>query len=349
MPIQVLIDSFDSREWDENARRFSDYSVYQNEKYQGVRAEVDRQELMKIMAVDDRGDVVMMGHARIKSAQPLPFQVGYMQSGPLVLRDGNLHAELEDAFRAMRQACHARGIQVLRIVPNAPRAEIGEKIEKAILGAGFAVAPTVAPYHTILVSLKETEDEIRARIDRESRRVLRKSEAAPVEVLASTGQEAFDVLERLYAAAKVRKGFLGLDSHEFATMQQRLDDCDKAVVLLARHEGEYVTAHATTHFGKMAVPILTANNETGLRLGTSYLLWWKAYCMAKELGMEYYDLGGVDPEENPKGYLFKKRLGGEETRYIGGYDSCSNVMVRGAWAVAEKSYRFLKDWRKDPA
>jgi lipid II:glycine glycyltransferase (peptidoglycan interpeptide bridge formation enzyme) len=311
-----------------------------------VRAEADRQSVMQIAAVNDREEVVLMCHLRVKSLRLPPFKIGYVQAGPLVLGRGGVHPEIEEALRALRDAGHALGISVLRIAPNVARTEIGAKIEQTVTSAGFTRSPVVAPYHTLLVSLKESEEQIRARIDRESRRVLRKAEALPLEVQVSTSPESFSELERLYAGAKSRKGFLGLDSREFAAMQQRLEAKDKAMVLLARYEGQCVTAHATTHWGNTAVPILTASNEAGLRLGTSYLLWWKAYCMAKEMGMEYYDLGGVDPKVNPKGYLFKRRMGGEETHYLGAYDSCSSGLMRSLWTLSERGCRFLKARRR---
>ncbi len=116
---------------------------------------------------------------------------------------------------------------------------------------------------------------------------------------------------------------------------------DKATVLIAYYDDQPVTAHATTHLGNTAVPILTASNETGLRYRTSYLLWWKAYLMAKDLGLEYYDLGGIDPDKNLKGYLFKKRMGGEEAFHIGTFEAYTNPTILSLWHLAEKCYRFF--------
>jgi lipid II:glycine glycyltransferase (peptidoglycan interpeptide bridge formation enzyme) len=234
------------------------------------------------------------------------------------------------------------GINVLRVVPNLRDDNTGRKVTEFLESAGFKRVRNVPCYHTLMVFLKEPEQDIRHRIHRDCRRILRKAERMEIEVREGTTDEFFNTLEHLYFGAKKRKGFKGLDSQEFAKTQQMLAPKDKATVLIAHYNGHPVTAHATTHFGNTAVPILTASNETGLRCGTSYLLWWKAYLVAKNLGMEYYDLGAVDPNKDPKGYLFKKRMGGEETFHIGAFDVCTNLRVKATWRMAEKIFHVLK-------
>jgi lipid II:glycine glycyltransferase (peptidoglycan interpeptide bridge formation enzyme) len=236
-------------------------------------------------------------------------------------------------------------INVLRVVPNLRNDEVGEKIGGLLEFSGFKKNQRVAPYRTFIVSLKEPEEEILARIHRESRRILKKAEKMLIEVRQGTSHEFFEILENLYAGAKERKGFEGVDSAEYAKTQQMLAQNDKAIVLIAYYDGQPITAHATTHFGTTAVPILTASNETGLSCGTSYLLWWRAYLIAKSLGMERYDLGGVDPDRNPDGYRFKKRMGGDETFYLGAFEMYKNSIVERLWHAAEGAHRLLKKVR----
>jgi lipid II:glycine glycyltransferase (peptidoglycan interpeptide bridge formation enzyme) len=234
-------------------------------------------------------------------------------------------------------------INVLRIVPNLVNNEVGRKIENLLESVGFKKNQRLLPYHTCIVSLKEHEEEIYSRIHRDNRRIIKKAEKMQIEVREGTDMESFRILGNLYAGAKDRKGFKGLDFMEFAKTQQLLTQSEKAIVLIAYYDGQPVTAHATTHFGTTAVPILTANSEKGLQCGTSYLLWRKAYIMAKNLGMQYYDLGGIDPDKNPKGYLFKKHMGGEESFHIGVFEAYTNPLILKILHIAENCYRFLKE------
>jgi lipid II:glycine glycyltransferase (peptidoglycan interpeptide bridge formation enzyme) len=233
-------------------------------------------------------------------------------------------------------------ISVLRIAPNVANNEIGKKIEDLLESAGFKKNQRLAPYRTYIVSLEEDEQEIYARFNKDRRRIIRKAGNARIEVREGTDMESFRILENLYAEAKDRKGFKGLDSAEFAQTQQLLAQSEKAIILIAYCDGQPVTAHATTHFGVTAVPILSASTKMGLECGTPSLLFWKAYVIAKNLGMQYYDLGGIDPDENPKGYLFKKDMGGEESLHIGTFEAYTNPLMLRTFHMAEKCYRIIK-------
>ncbi len=342
MRYETIIDNISRDDWERYAKDFEDYSVYQTWPYQQVRAKNDCQEVSRAVVKDENSKVVAMCHVRIKYVKPLGLRVGYVQWGPLMLRKNCKLDCLTEAMNQLRVSYFGMKINVLRIVPNFRAYDSGRKVTEFFESTGFKKVPNVPLYHTFIVSLMESEDEIRRRIHRDCRRVLRKAERMEIEVRDGTSGEFFDTLEYLYAGAKKRKDFEGVDSQEFAMTQQMLAPKDKAIVLIAYYNGQPVTALATTHFGNTAVPILLASNETGLRCGTSYLLFWKAYLMAKHLGMEYYDLGGVDPSKNPKGYLFKKRMGGEEAFHIGTFEVCSNFRVKTTWRMAEKVYLKLK-------
>ncbi|MEE9432244.1 MAG: hypothetical protein V3V16_14435, partial [Melioribacteraceae bacterium] len=41
----------------------------------------------------------------------------------------------------------------------------------------------------------------------------------------------------------------------------------------------------------------------------------------KSLGKRWYDLGGIDAEENPGVYTFKTGMGGNEVTSIGGFEA----------------------------
>jgi len=338
---KIDVDNFDRNEWEQRAQEFADYSIYQTWPYQQVRGETDGQKISRFIIKDENGHVASMGQVRIKYVKILGLKIGYIQSGPLVRAfDGTLRCGVE-SLKALRMAYVGDIVNVLRIAPNVCDDEDGKKVAESLEFSGFEKVSSITPYHTIMVSLKEPEEKIRARIHRESRRILRKVEKMELQVKQGAGEEFFNILESLYVGAKRRKAFKGLDPKEFAWTQQMLASNDTATVLIAYYDDQPVTAHATTHFGNTAVPILTASNELGLRFGTSYLLWWKAYLMAKDLGLEYYDLGGIDPEKNPKGYLFKKRMGGEEAFHIGTFEAYTNPIILSLWHLAEKCYRFF--------
>jgi lipid II:glycine glycyltransferase (peptidoglycan interpeptide bridge formation enzyme) len=57
--------------------------------------------------------------------------------------------------------------------------------------------------------------------------------------------------------------------------------------------------------------------------------------VAHDAGFKIYDLGGIDPENNPSVYQCKSRLGGREIFHIGAFESCRSPMVRLIWRMCE--------------
>jgi lipid II:glycine glycyltransferase (peptidoglycan interpeptide bridge formation enzyme) len=256
-------------------------------------------------------------------------------------KDRNLVCTAE-SLQALRDSYLRCKVDVLRIMPNIIDDATGIQVLDIMKKSRFCRVNTTAPYHTFIVSLLHSEDEIRQRIHRDCRRILRKSEKNDIKVSEAASDEYFAILEELYAGSKGRKGFKGIDAEVFRLTQQKLPPDQKIRILIAWCKNQPITAHATSHFGDTAIPVITASNKEGLKSGTSYLLWWKAYLAAKKLGMKFYDLGGIDEKVNPRGFLFKKRMAGEEAYYIGTFDACSNAWVRFVWLCLERIYNCIR-------
>ena len=163
-----------------------------------------------------------------------------------------------------------------------------------------------------------------------------------IEVREGTGTEYFEVVEKLYRSTLKRKAFKGVDPLVFAKAQQLLSARERMKVVVAFWEGQHVTAHATSHLGNTALGILAASNEKGLECGAPYLAWWKTLLAAKSAGMKRYDLGGIDPYNNPSVYQFKVRMGAEEALHIGAFEAYSSLRVKLIWRIAEKVYNLIK-------
>jgi len=118
MTYEVIVDSVSREEWEGYAANFADYSIYQTWPYQQVRAEMDGQEVSRVIIKDERGHVVTMSQVRIKHVKPLGLRIGYVQWGPLVrATNGTLKCTL-GALKALCKAYVGTKIDVFRIVPN---------------------------------------------------------------------------------------------------------------------------------------------------------------------------------------------------------------------------------------
>jgi hypothetical protein len=101
---------------------------------------------------------------------------------------------------------------------------------------------------------------------------------------------------------------------------------------------------------------LAATTECGLNARASYATLWELLQKAKEQGIKYYDLGGIDPWENPGVYKFKKETGARAIEYLGEWDWANSSLLRllGNWAIWKKqnlrnAKSFNFDFRKSLA
>jgi hypothetical protein len=94
--------------------------------------------------------------------------------------------------------------------------------------------------------------------------------------------------------------------------------------------------------GDTCVYLLGATSEAGLETRAAYLLQWNTILLAKERGIRWYDLGGVDPEGNPGVYHFKRGVGGDEVIPPGPYERSPGGWRQAAVRGAEALYRLAR-------
>lgn len=342
MSYKVKIDDFDSDQWRDYAGCFADYSIYQTWPYQENRASMDNQQVSRAVVTDEPGEVVTMCQVRIKHIRPVGLKVGYIQRGPLVLNfDGKIRCS-STALYALRQAYIGSGVDVLKSVPNLCRDVAGEQLTEMFSAAGFERSNSDDAYRTFRVYVGDGEEQIRGRLRKSFRRDLKKAETSGLEIVRGSDEKLFDILDELYSESVRRKKFKGLDSQEFSGPQRSLSDREKMTIIVAYCEGEPASVVLTSNLGDTAIVLLAAANERGLKCGSSYVTWYEGAIAAMHAGMKWYDLGGVDPDNNPNVYQFKSRMGGDEVFHTGAFEAHAGAGAKNLWHAAEKIYRVVK-------
>lgn len=339
---KVIVDGIDKKSWEDFANEFADHSIYQSWAYQQVRSEKDRQELSRIVIKDEMDRIVTMAQVRIKHCGWLGLHIGYVQWGPLFRKKDGTMLCSADSLCALADAYLNSRVNVLRMVPNIVADERGAVMAGMLRDAGFTPADAVEPYWTMMFEVDADDEELRRRFHRSWRRGLNKAEQAGLQIEESRESKAFETLEEIYLGAKKRKGFRGLEPREFIKTQEQLPSHKKMNVITVLQNTTPLAAHASSHFGDTAVGALAASTPDGLEQGAGYLLWWHTFLAARREGMKRYDLGGIDPTENPSVYQFKMRMGAKECRYIGAFEICAGRCVRTTWRTVESMYRRIK-------
>jgi hypothetical protein len=341
MDYTIAIDNFDEDFWRNCAAEFMDYSLYQTWAYQQVRAQKDGQALSRFIIQSADGKPYLMGQVRIKQVKVLGLRIGYIQWGPLCRKKTGIVSDAVALLRLLRNAYMPATVNVLRVSPNIFQEE-SDGFVAQLQEAGFEKRHHIKPYQTMLFPLDTDEEGIRKRFHSGWRRYLNKAQKAAIEIQQGTDQSYLDTLDVLYRDLLNRKGFEGLNVDTFSKTQRLLAAAEKMNVVLACHDQQALTAHVTSHLGDTALGILAASSEKALQLNSTYLVWWHTLLAAKAAGMKRYDLAGIDPENNPRVYQFKRRMGADETQHIGVFETYSNIRVKAVWRAVEKTYNYLK-------
>lgn len=342
MAYDVLIDEIEPAQWAEYARGFADYSIYQTWAYQDVRADVDGHHVSRAVVKNDNNEIVSISHVRVRRVTSLGLKIGYIHMGPLFFKKDGVCGCSGEVVKALRDAYLGPRVNVLRIAPNIIDDSENQRFVEIFESNGFQRLKGVPPYHTMILPLDCSSEDLRMGLHQKWRKKLRKAEKAGVEVVERSNEEPFKVLDNFYQELRERKGFKGVDPEVFARSQGALSNAEKMSLFVAYFEDDPVTVHVTSSLGDTAIALLVASNEKGYSCWSSYLTWWKALMASKDKGMKKFDLGGIDFENNLNVSRFKAGLGGQEKSHIGAFEAYTNTVVKNLFRMAEKVYVKMK-------
>ncbi len=346
MAYRVEIDSITESKWNCLLRQFDDASLYQTWAYGQMKAGVSKLSHLLLFCQDE---LVAMSQVRITNFPLLSSGIAYVHWGPLwKRRDGAQDLRhMPYVIRALRQEYVQRRGLMLRILPKVIDDDLKEKVRSVYQHEEFVFSAD--PDQTFLVDLTSPLEEIRSRFDKNIRRDLRNAEKQNFRIIEGTGQEALGTAVQLTKEMKERKKYFGSEPSHLLVLQQNLPEELKIRLIVAEHEGEPVATLGWQTIGKIGFPVIAATGNKGLKLRASFLLWWKMIEFYHENGYRILDVGGVNANRNPGGFLFKSRLTGRKDpvpdRYIGQFTACGGrllpLLFRAGYAV-RSSYRHMR-------
>lgn len=123
----------------------------------------------------------------------------------------------------------------------------------------------------------------------------------------------------LYQSMQSYKGLDGL--HTQSKIENILGTLkDNMVFYRSMADGKCVSVRACVCVGRRAIDFLAATNPEGRTTYASYGVLWRLLLHCKTVGIESYDLNGVDPEGNKGVFNFKLGTGGRSIRYLGEWE-----------------------------
>jgi lipid II:glycine glycyltransferase (peptidoglycan interpeptide bridge formation enzyme) len=262
---------------------------------------------------------------------PLGLSIGYLPRGPV----GN--GDWADFWPRVDQLCCKERAVFLRLEPD-----IWEPISEGFVQSqlpGFVQSQqTVQPPRTILIDLRQDDEDILMEMKSKTRYNIRLAERKDVVVHQSEDVDAF---HRMMLTTGTRDAF-GVHSREY---YQRAYDVfaplGACVLLIAEFDGQPLAGLMAFAHGDTAWYFYGASTDEERNRMPTYLLQWEAIRWAKSKGCKVYDLWGVpDFSENELEehfldrsdglwgvYRFKRGFGGQLRRTIGAWDRVYQPLV----------------------
>jgi lipid II:glycine glycyltransferase (peptidoglycan interpeptide bridge formation enzyme) len=332
----VRVDETERPTWDALIDSFEDATVYQTRSYGEVHWSA--RQLSHFVLERDGGPVVA-AQIRIVRLPLIRRGVAYLRWGPLCrVRGAHLDEDgLRHALEAIRDEYGRRRGLLVRVIPHVFENEpCAEAFRRCLGEAGFAARPDGRKYRTIRLNLEPSLDVLRKGLAQKWRNQLNAAEKNNLDVQEGTGADLYGIFLGLYEDMMGRKRFrTSVDVREFQNIQSDLPDGLKMRILVCRAEGRPVSALVGSAMGENGIYLLGATSTEGTKWKGSYLLQWRMIQWLKETGRRRYDLGGINPEENPGVYHFKKGLSGDDTQEIGQYEYAPSAAARNVMKVAE--------------
>ncbi len=320
----IEVDEVTRSQWKQIVDSFSDANLYQTWDYEAVHSVEQRISRLLLKQGDE-----IIGAAQLRIVQ-VPFLragIAYIYFGPMWRRrdrETDLGV-LRALLTALREEYAVKRKLLLRIAINIRE---GRQPEAAgiLLEEGFKRALRFRPYRTFDIDLNPTLEDLRKELHRRWRNHLNKAEKAELVVEAGTDSDLFAQFHQIYNDLHARKGFTEhISVDDFSKIQEQLPETQKMRVLIARHNGDACSGIVLATVGDTGVYLLGATNESGMKMGSSYVLQWKALQWLKENGFQYYDLGGANPDANESVYHFKEGLAGKNPE---------NANALGVWETS---------------
>jgi len=341
----LAIEPLDAAAWADLSARFLDHNYRQSWAF--ARACAERVGARSEHVAIRRGDeVVAVCDVRVRRLPLFPGGIAYVNGGPLVRRDLPGDGErLEQALCALRAEYAQRRSLTLRIAPPAGPPRWNEEVSCIFARAGFELAGE-AGSRTFLVDLRPPPEEIRAAFAQKWRNGLNSAERQGLTLDAGDDPGRLERFAELFARFRERKAFdLDLDAAFYARVARAQDSQERFHVAFAMQNGSPVAGFVGSFLGDTAVYLLGATLEAGLKAKAGYLLQWHAVLEARERGLAWYDLGGIDPESNPGVYRFKRGLGGMDVSAPGPFELAAAGPGAMLTRLGERAYRAMKGRR----
>lgn len=196
-----------------------------------------------------------------------------------------------------------------------------EKLEKL----GLVEAPMhLAAEHTVMIDLGYSEEELLARMRRQTRYEVRRANKLGIKVEKSNSEEIFREFQAVQAETARRQGFIPPDLKTLLAEREAFGK--NAQIYVAKTEANEPIAYGLIiKDGREGDYYEAASTDLNRKMPGAYALLWQAMRDLKAEGYERFNLWGIAPPGQPNHRYagvttFKTGFGGEVVEYVPAHD-----------------------------
>lgn len=236
--------------------------------------------------------------------------------GPTIAQE----SDLNECILSIMSTAKKQGLDFVRFEP------MGEVQKEKLRSAGAIKVESINPMHTHVIDVSVSEEELRRALGSSLRNLINGTERRGIKIVQSNKEEdlreTLEMLDETASRAKVK-----FHSHDYLKNIWDVMREDGTIKLyIAYYENQAVAGALFYDYnGIRYYAHAGAKQELNRKLNASSSLLWQAIIDAKELGLKYFDMWGVAPDEDPKHKwagisAFKRSFGGATVNYLGTYD-----------------------------
>jgi len=330
-----ILDANEAPVWDLFVKRHPMGNVHQCSAWGEFQSKVPARGKFWIVVLEDDEGKIVGGSLVVRYGLAKGFCWFYMPRGPLLdFESLDLNYEMGLLFTALKPLAEEEKAVFLRIDP--PLVKLPElKYQRP---AAFKdIKHGFQPKTTLILDLKDTEEEILAQMKPKGRYNIRLAEKKGVTVKCYTGEdevpdEVIDAFYSIFEETTIRDGFKGHKRDFYADMIKTLLPAGVGKLYVAEYEGRIIAGMITTHFLDTTIYYYGASSNLDRNVMAPYLLQWTAIRDAKASGFKFYDFLGIATDDSPKDpwhgiTQFKTKFGGHRVDYMPAMEMSFNPVM----------------------
>lgn len=294
------------------------------------------------LGVFDQNKLVSAYSVNFHRIPRLNYTIGVLQRGP------QIDQEMLNNIEKISQKENAIFV---KIEPNTiykthPKDGVSKTVGQVPDLKHLYVSPKSNFYpHSHMIDLSKSVDDLLASMHSKTRYNIKIANRYQVEVTEDNSQIGFNqYLDLLFETTK-RQGFYLHSRSYHQDLYQHLKDTGMVHILLARYQGELLTAMMFLSTGKYFYYPYGASLDKNRQVMASTLTMWEAVKLGKSLGCTTFDMwGSLPPDAKPtdRGFgfhRFKEGFGGQLVEFTGSFDYVLNPSLYKIYNLVDK-YRW---------